>query len=142
MPVGRRVVVVGGRIQGCEVAEFHVKLGRDVTIVDAEAALGEGMTGDDKFRLFRWFDRKGVRRILGAVCDRISGQGLEITTKNGEKLTLEADTIITALPLVTNPDPVKELEGKAPEVYAVGDCREPGLIAEATAGGAITANAI
>ena len=34
MPVGKRVVIIGGRIQGCEIAEFLVKRGRQVAIVD------------------------------------------------------------------------------------------------------------
>ena len=33
MPIGKRVVIVGGAIQGCEPAEFLIKRGRKVTIV-------------------------------------------------------------------------------------------------------------
>ena len=66
LPVGKRVVVIGGRIHGCEIAEFLVKRGRQVSIVDEipEDKLGEGMTGDDKYSLFPWFDKKGVERYL------------------------------------------------------------------------------
>ncbi len=65
MPLGRRVIVIGGRIHGCETAEFLVKRGRQVTIVDTVDNLGEGMTGDDKALLFPWFDKKAVKRCLG-----------------------------------------------------------------------------
>ena len=34
MPLGKRVVIIGGGIQGCELAEFLVKRGRKVTIVE------------------------------------------------------------------------------------------------------------
>jgi len=64
MPIGKQVVIIGSRIHGCELAEFLVKRGRQVTIVDSVEALGEGMTGDDTFQLFPWFDKKGVKRYL------------------------------------------------------------------------------
>jgi 2,4-dienoyl-CoA reductase (NADPH2) len=142
IPIGKRVIVIGGRIQGCEVAEFLVKRGRQVTIVDNVDELGEGMTGDDKFQLFPWFDKKGVKRFLSVEYNEITSKGLTITTKDGSRLTLEADTIVTALPVQTDPGFIKSLEGKALEVYSIGDCVDSKLIAEATAAGAITGNSI
>ena len=43
LPFGRRVVVVGGRIEGVETAEFLIKRGRHVTIVDSSEDFGQGM---------------------------------------------------------------------------------------------------
>lgn len=142
MPVGKRVVIIGSRIHGCEVAEFLVKRGRQVTIVDSVEALGEGLTGDDKFQLFPWFDKKGVKRYLGIKYNEITSKGLSITTKEGQKLIIEADTIITALPLQRNTDLIKSLEGEVSEIYFIGDCKEPKLIADAIADGALVANSI
>jgi 2,4-dienoyl-CoA reductase (NADPH2) len=142
MPIGKRVIVIGGRIQGCEVAEFLVKRGRKVTIVDNVDELGEGMTGDDKFQLFPWFEKKGVNKFLEVKYNEITSKGLTITTKDGKNLTLEADTIVTSLPVQADLGFIKSLEGKAPEVYSIGDCVDSKLIAEATAAGAITGNSI
>ena len=142
MPVGKKVVVIGGRIQGCETAEFLTKRGRQVTIVDSADALGEGMTGDDKALLFPWFDKKGVKRYMGVKFESIAGGKLNVTTKDGQKLTLEGDTVMTALPLSPNNDIMNQMKGKAPEVYFIGDCTDPKLISEATATGALIASAI
>jgi 2,4-dienoyl-CoA reductase (NADPH2) len=142
MPVGKRVVVIGGRIQGCETAEFLVKRGRDVTLIDSADAMGEGMTGDDKYLLFPWFDKKGVKNYMGVKYGQISGGKLTFTTKDGKEQTLKADTFLTALPLSPNDQSTKELNGRAPEVYFIGDCQEPKLIAEAIAAGSLTAHAI
>ena len=49
--------------------------------------------------------------------------------------TIPADTIALALPLQSNPALLKQLEGKLTEIYAVGDCIEPHLIADAIAAG-------
>jgi 2,4-dienoyl-CoA reductase (NADPH2) len=139
MPVGKKVLVIGGRIHGCETTEFLVKRGRQVTIVDTAETLGEGMTGDDKALLFPWFEKKGVKRYLGAKLEKIGRGNLEITTREGQKLTLQADSLMTALPLSPNRELMDFYKGKAPEVYFVGDCSDPKLIAEATSTGALAA---
>jgi 2,4-dienoyl-CoA reductase (NADPH2) len=52
------------------------------------------------------------------------------------KRTIEAETIVTALPLLPNAELIKELEGLAPAVYTIGDCRDPQLVVNAIADGA------
>jgi len=142
MPVGKRVIVIGGKIHGCEVAEFLVKRGRQVTIVDYDDKPGEGMTGDDKYLLFPWFEKKGVKMHLGVKFNQISGGKLNITTREGKNETLDADTIITSLPLKPDTDIINVMTGKAQEVYFIGDCKEPKLIPDAIAAGAIAGNSI
>jgi 2,4-dienoyl-CoA reductase (NADPH2) len=136
MPVGKRVAVIGGDIAGCELAEFLVKRGRTVTIVETAAELGEGMTRDDFLRFVPWLEKKGSGWYAGATCREVSDQGLVITTRDGEEKTLAVDTIISALPFLPNTEVIKGLEGKASETYAIGSCASPGLIVNAIADGA------
>jgi 2,4-dienoyl-CoA reductase (NADPH2) len=142
MPVGKKVVLIGGRIQGCETAEFLTKRGRQVTIVDSSENLGEGMTGDDKALLFPWFDKKGVKCLMGVKYEKIATGQLQITTSEGQKMTLSADTIMAALPLNPLNGESKQFQDLAPEVYFIGDCHDPKLIAEATAAGSLIAHKI
>lgn len=135
MPLGKRVVIIGGAIQGCQLAEFLVKRGREVTIVDSVEELGDGLTPERKTRLFVWFRKKGVTLMSGVNLEEITAKGLTITTKEGGKQTIAADNIIPAMPLAPNTEFLKSLEGKAPEIYPIGDCREPGIIPDATASG-------
>ena len=138
MPVGKRVVVIGGEHHGCEIAEFLVKRGRKVTIVHTGTEFAEGMTVDDKLRLFPWFDEKGVVRYGGVKYQEINEKGLVITTKEGKKMTIEADTVMPSLFLKQNLDMAEKLKGKVPEVYTIGSCfkPEPDLMVDATAAGA------
>jgi 2,4-dienoyl-CoA reductase (NADPH2) len=135
MPLGKRVVIIGGAIQACELAEFLVKRGRTVTIVDTARALGEGLVPERKNRLFWWFRKKGVTTMTGVEYVEISDKGLTVITQEGHRQTIEADSIVPALPLVPNTGWLESLEGKVPEIYAIGDCREPQLIPEAIADG-------
>jgi len=135
MPVGKNVAIIGGKIAACQLAEFLVKRGRKVTVVDNGETLGEGLVPERKNRLFSWFKKKGVLVYPGAVCDSISDKGLTITTQGGEKLTIAADTIIPAIALSTNHSLVEALGSRVAEVYAIGDCEKSGLIPDAVADG-------
>jgi thioredoxin reductase len=72
----------------------------------------------------------------------ITDEGLVITTKAGKRQTIEADTIVTAMPLQSNNELSKSLEGSVPEFYTIGDCREPHLIVDAIADGSRIARVI
>jgi 2,4-dienoyl-CoA reductase (NADPH2) len=135
MPLGKKVVIIGGGIQGCELAEFLVKRGRKVTIVDSAETLGEGMIRHLKLQLFWWFREKGVTMLPGVVPVEVREKGLTVLTQQGYKRTLEADSIVPALPMKPNTELLQKLQGKVPELYAIGDCSHPRLIADAIADG-------
>jgi len=142
MPIGKRVVIIGGDIQGCELAEFLVKRGRKVTIVDTADVLGEGMISHLKLQLFWWFRKKSVAMMPGVKPVAITNKGLIVLTKEGYKQTIEADSIIPAIPMKPNTELLKTLQGKVPEIYAIGDCSNPRLIVDAIADGWKIANSI
>jgi 2,4-dienoyl-CoA reductase (NADPH2) len=142
MPIGKRVVVIGGGIHGCQTAEFLVKRGRKVTIMETAEEIGEGLLETFiKPHLLDWLDGKGALMLPGVKYEEITDKGLTITTQEGKKQTIEADTIVTALPLLPNTELLEELDGIAPEVYAIGDCKDPQLIVDAIADGSRIARA-
>ena len=137
MPVGKKVVIIGGGVQGCQLAEFLIKRGRKVTLVDTAETLGEGLLAEDPFRLFPWFEEKGAILRAGVAYERITNEGLVIVTREGNRETLEADSILTALPLLPNPGLASTLESAAAgaALYRIGDCRESGFMHDAIADG-------
>jgi len=138
--IGKNVVVIGGALQGCELAEFLAKRGRNVTIVEQAEELGEGMVPALWGYLKIWFNKNNVKMMPGVKeYVSIDDRGLTIIGRNGIKMTLKADTFVSALPLTPQPDLAAALEGKVPEVYTVGDCVQPGLIREAINAGLQTA---
>ena len=143
MPMGKRVIVIGGAIQGCELAEFLTKRGRKVTIVESGPMIGEGMVDALLSNLMLWFRKKGVVLISGVKkYVEITDKGLTILTSDGQRQTIEADSIVTALPLTPNNELLDGLKAKVSEVYAIGDCREPLLIADAIGTGLRTAREV
>ncbi|MBI4189928.1 MAG: FAD-dependent oxidoreductase, partial [Betaproteobacteria bacterium] len=142
LPVGKRVVVIGGQLHGCQVAEFLVKRGRQVTVVEASDQLGEGISVVLKTRLLDWLAEKGVAMLTGAECKKITDEGIIVRTKEGTVKTIIADTVITALPPGPNSELSTALVGVVPEVYPIGDCSESRLILQAIADGSRVGHSI
>lgn len=143
MPLGKRVIVIGGAIQGCELAEFLVKRGREVTIMETGPTIGGGMVDALLAHLMIWFKKKNVTLISGVQeYVEITGSGLTFVDKDGNTRTLEADSIVSALPLTPVNSLLSSMQQKVPEVYAIGDCRDPQLIADAIGAGVRTAREV
>ena len=77
--------------------------------------------------------------MSGVKYEQITDKGLSLVTKEGKRQTIEADTILPALPFRPNTGFFESLKGKVPEVYLIGDAREPHLIVDAVAEGFRTA---
>jgi 2,4-dienoyl-CoA reductase (NADPH2) len=108
-----------------------------VTITERGPELGDGITKEDQFRFFPWLERRHIPTYTGVKYEEVNDKGLVITTKEGERKTLEADSIIVTLPMLPNAGIAKTLEGQARETFVIGSNREPGLIYNAIADGAL-----
>jgi 2,4-dienoyl-CoA reductase (NADPH2) len=138
LPMGKKVVVVGGTLHGCELTEFVTKRGRKATMVHngPKKELGQGMIVDDLENLWPWLKKMNVPIYSDVKYDRVTDQGLVITTQDGKSMTLEADNIVPTQDLLPNTDLVNKLKGLVPEVHNVGSSRDPGLIVDAVREGA------
>jgi 2,4-dienoyl-CoA reductase (NADPH2) len=135
LPVGKKVVIIGGGIQGCETAEFLVKRGRSVTMVEATDKVGMEIPMLQRILLLPWLAKKGATILTEVTYQEINERGLVVKDKEGRTQTLEADTIMVALPLKSDTSLYETLKGKAADVQMIGDCKEPGLIIDAIAAG-------
>ena len=137
MPVGKRVVIIGGGIQGCELAEFLVKRDRRVIITNTGTAdeLVEEFAPERRLRLLAWFSAKGVIIMNGVKYEEITDNGLTVTANEGKRQTIAADTIVLALPLSPDTRLLQTLKGKSLELTDIGDCSDPRLILDAIADG-------
>jgi 2,4-dienoyl-CoA reductase (NADPH2) len=120
LPVGKRTIIIGGSIEGCEAAEFLVKRGRQVTIVEHSDEIGSGMPAGYLGRLIPWLYDKHVSILTGVQCEKISDDGLTIINKEGKKTTIDTDTVLIMMSAGPNTKMLDMLQGKVPEVYLVG----------------------
>jgi thioredoxin reductase len=144
LPIGKRVIIIGGLIQGCETAEFLVKLGREVTVLETSDCLGAGIPEVSRPRLLWWLAKSGVLLLSGVAYDEITDTGITIITKEGDRHALAADTILTVIPSTPNMALYEALQGKVPEIHLIGDAKKEGseLILGAVGDGAEVARLI
>ena len=135
LPLGKKVVVIGGAVYGCEVAEFLIKRGRRVTIVEETDRVAMEIPLFQRILLLPWLREKGTEILTEVNYEEITRAGLIVTDKKGSKRTLEADHIIVAVPPKANPRLYDALKDKRQEVYMIGDCKGPGLTMNAIADG-------
>ncbi len=124
LPIGKRVIIVGGSIQGCETAEFLVKLGRKVTVLEPSDEMGAGIPSFYRPRLLWWLAKNGAFLLAGVTITEIKDGGIAIITKEGERKELKADTVMAVIPPAPNRLLFEALQGKVPEVYLIGDAKE------------------
>ena len=124
LPIGRRVIIIGGSIQGCETAEFLTKLGRKVTVLETSDELGAGIPSFYRPRLLWWLAKNGVFMLSGVTVTEITDGGVAFLTREGERKELTADTVMAVIPPDPNKALFEALQGKVPRIYLIGDAKE------------------
>ena len=144
LPGDGSVVVMGGDLYGCVLAEFLTKQGRAVTVAHdgLESGLGEGMTVDDLESLWPWLKQKHV--TLWAPVEYLEAVpgGLKVRIPDQRQYVLEGDLVVDTQDRHANDELVRALSGLVAETYVVGSCKEPGFIVDAVREGARAGHAV
>lgn len=133
---GAQVAVIGGGLVACDVAEFLAAQGKKVTMIEILPAIAAEMNPFDRQFTCYKLGAKGILMISGVQHEEGTKEGLTITDRWGKSYNIQADTIVIATGATPNSSLAKELEGKVPELYCIGDCVSPRKIIDATSEGA------
>ncbi len=138
LPTAERFVVIGGGYIGLEAAAVLIKLGKQVTLVEAQDRLLSRTAGADLAAFFAEQHRaRGVDLRLGAAVEAIETRGDRATgvrLATGE--VLPADAIIVGIGIVPNVAPLllagamggdgvdvdAYCQTTLEDIYAAGDC--------------------
>ena len=125
--VGKRVVVVGAGMTGCETALHLVQQGKKVTLIDM---LGQSEIAQDapifpKLALMGLFHKHGVEIQTEVKLEEVTDQGVLVIDKQWRRYEIAADTVVFAMGIKARSETVKALQGLAREVYVIGDCANP-----------------
>jgi 2-enoate reductase len=121
--VGKEVVVLGGRLVGFDVANYLAKRGHKVSVVTRREVLRE-IGYSLKQSLFHEAIRNGVYTYPNAMVDSITENGVNVVLDR-ELFFLKADTIIIATGSMSENGLYEALKGVVPELYLIGDSKEP-----------------
>ena len=144
MPLGRRVVIVGGDLVALELAEFLAARGRLVTVLESGKTIAPELGNKRKSEHMDRLDRLGVTVHVRAVVERITPDGVAFTPSGGTCRRLAADSVVLAGTLEPDTALYEKLVATMPDIQvsAAGDCTGLGLIRKATEDGARVACAI
>ncbi len=129
--VGRNTVIIGGGMVGCETGHFLAEKGNQVTIIEALKRVANDVSPMVRRRLLDGLREKGVAMMASASCEEISEKGVIITTDEGERKEIPADSVILAVGYRSNDALFTEIESELPEVFCIGDAANPERIREA-----------
>jgi NADPH-dependent 2,4-dienoyl-CoA reductase/sulfur reductase-like enzyme len=128
MPVGDRVVIIGGDLVGLELAEFLHERGRQVTVVDDVAQFGRGLSPTRRSVMLEHMPDQGIAIFEGASRMAIGETAVEFTDAGGETVAVAADTVIIAKGAEANTALYDELKAAGIDAHMVGDCQGVGYI--------------
>lgn len=121
--VGKRVMVVGGRHVGMEIADDLADKGRQVYLV-TRSSLGRGLEKNLYLGLRDRLLEGGVHIFQNAPVVEIMRGGAYIAF-NEDLVFLKADTVVVAAGMESENRLYQSLKGLVQEIYAIGDCVEP-----------------
>jgi 2,4-dienoyl-CoA reductase-like NADH-dependent reductase (Old Yellow Enzyme family)/thioredoxin reductase len=132
---GQNVVIIGGGMVGCETGHYLAEQEKKVTIIEILKRMASDMFFMARRRLMDGLRSKKVTLLASATCEEIKEGVVQVTTAEGKKETIPADTVIIAVGYKANDRLYKALEGKVPEIYCIGNSAKPRKILEATSEG-------
>lgn len=129
--IGKKVVVMGGGLVGCESAVHLAQQGRDITIIEMMGNIAVDANNRHRPILLDMLSKLNVKINTGMKGIRIIEKGLVCADAEGNETFYEADTIFCAVGQRSLREVVNRLLDAAPEVVQVGDCVKPQKVTEA-----------
>jgi len=131
VPLGKKVLVVGGGGIGAEVADYLSENGKEVTLVEMLEGIALDLVAHLQYFLNKRLKEKGVQILTSTKAIRFEKDGLWVEDPQGTRRLGGFDSVVIALGSVPNDDLTESLKGKVPEVYVVGDASKPREVMEA-----------
>ena len=137
------VIVIGGGMVGCEVADMIADKGDNmpgtrisVTIIEMREDIGIDIGGSgNRPLLLQRLREKEVNILTSAKVKEFIEDGIVIIRDGKESVIRNADSIILAMGAVSIDQLSKYIKGQVAEVYVIGDAEEPRRALEAIAEG-------
>lgn len=127
LPLGRRVVVVGGSLVGLELAEFLAERGRAVTLLEPGGQVGLPMAMPRRWTAVRRAGEHGVTILRHTTLERITPTEVHYRTRDGQG-SVPADAVVVATDVRAQAPLAVALRGRGVDVHVVGDAGEVGYI--------------
>jgi 2,4-dienoyl-CoA reductase-like NADH-dependent reductase (Old Yellow Enzyme family)/thioredoxin reductase len=137
--IGRRVLVVGGGLVGCEVGLHLAKTGHQVTIIEMLKRLANESYGMYWEALMAEMIKFKVTGRTGLRCLEIRPEGAVVESPGVPPELIPADSLIYALGMRPNDCSALEAAAGSVPVHKIGDCLQVANVAKAVADACLAA---
>lgn len=137
LPLGSKITIIGGQIEGIQGAVFLKKRGKDVTVLEASDHLGDGIPPRYKERALPWLQKKGTAIHTEVTVESVDGEGVHYRDKDGVRHTVKSHSVLVLTRQTPNHDLANALKYMVPEVHVIGSANgaESSLIVNAISEG-------
>lgn len=135
--VGKRAIVVGGGLIGCETALFLAQQKKQVIILEILENVGVDMEPLVRKCLMKELDSFGVEIHTNTKVKEITEEGV-MAIENGQEKEFEGDSVVLALGLKPVNGLKDALKGKVGKIAVIGDAKGQGKIRAAISEGFVT----
>ena len=127
MPIGKKVVVIGGSLVGVELAHFLAKRKRQVTVLESTSVMATQMAHPRRWRTLHEAELSGVNFYNEIQVIEINNDSV-IWSKEGKESKTSADSIILTDGIESDLSLIEEFSSLNIEMHIIGDADYVGYI--------------
>lgn len=128
MPLGKKVVIVGGGLVGLELAEFLVERGRQVTVLEPSRDLGAELAIVRRWRVLDNLKQHQVTLKNRVKVTRIDSKTLHYSDQDQQNHLIDCDSVVLALGAAADHRLFNALQSAGFKVTHIGDSAEVNYI--------------
>jgi pyruvate/2-oxoglutarate dehydrogenase complex dihydrolipoamide dehydrogenase (E3) component len=129
--IGEKVVILGGGMVGCDVAQFLLEKRKKVFIVGGFSPFASRMRPTAARKIQERFSEAPISIFERCRCVRAVDRGVVCRDVDGKETIVEADTVVVATGFVAENRLFQSLCGEIPNLFQAGDCVQPRTLVEA-----------
>ena len=140
--IGKKVIMVGGGLAGCETGLYLADKGHQVIIVEMQDRLAPESFGMALTATIRQIEkRQNISVLTGSKCIEITSDSVVVKNTAGEEKIVRGDTVVYSLGMSARKVDVAKLKTAAGKALALeaGDCVRGAKVFEAITGGFMAA---
>lgn len=123
-PLGKRVVIIGGGLIGCEEAIHLAREGHEVTIMEMLPEIASECYLYHKMSLYHHIEELNINVAAGMACSKIQSDGVLAKDAEGNENFFPCDSVVFAAGMRSRSSEVEKLRPLAPKFYVVGDANK------------------
>jgi len=142
VPVGKKIVVIGGGPTGCEVALHLSENGCPVTIVEMLPKIGTRLESMTRKILLKKLTENNVQVMTKCKLSKVQDDGVVLTGADDKEFFVGAERIVITIGNRPDNRLFDQIKPLGYEIHQVGDCLEPRSARAAIYEGAVLGRAI